>query len=261
MPRATISRGPSSASGSTSSRKRRPAAVDDDRAFAAQRLGRERRGILADVNGGRVELHEFGVGDQRSGFGRHRHAFAAALRRIGRDAIEPPDPARREHQRRGGEERGFAFRVARHDADRASALGDDAPRDLSFDDADRGRARRDRGESVHDRASGAVAFDAHDAPMRMRGLARRREQSRFAAIEGNAESEQVLDARARFLRHAERHRRIDEPRARADRILGVHFGRVRFFHGRGDAALRPKGGGGRTDAMRREHSDRRRREL
>ena len=41
--------------------------VDQHGAFAAQRLGGQRRGVAADVDGRGVELHEFGVGDQRAG--------------------------------------------------------------------------------------------------------------------------------------------------------------------------------------------------
>ena len=55
------------------------AAVDQRRAFAAQRFGRERRGIDADVDGGRMELHELGVGDHGAGARRHGDRFAARI--------------------------------------------------------------------------------------------------------------------------------------------------------------------------------------
>ena len=42
-------------------------AIDQSRAFAAQGFGGERRGIAANIDGGRVELHEFGVGDAGAG--------------------------------------------------------------------------------------------------------------------------------------------------------------------------------------------------
>ena len=61
--------------------KRWPLAVDDDRALAAQRLGGERRRVAADVDRGRMELHEFRIGDQRAGARRHGEALAARLRR------------------------------------------------------------------------------------------------------------------------------------------------------------------------------------
>ena len=50
--------------------------VDQRRAFAAQRLGRERRRIAADIDRGRMELHEFGIGDDGAGARRDRKARA-----------------------------------------------------------------------------------------------------------------------------------------------------------------------------------------
>ena len=49
-------------------------AIDQNRAFAAQRFGGQRRGIAADVDGGGMELHEFGIGDARAGPRRHGQA-------------------------------------------------------------------------------------------------------------------------------------------------------------------------------------------
>ena len=51
--------------------------VDQDRAFAAQRLGGQRRGIAADGDGGGMELHEFR--DRRSA--RRRAPPCPSLRR------------------------------------------------------------------------------------------------------------------------------------------------------------------------------------
>ena len=39
------------------------AIVDEGRAMAAQRLGGKRRGVLADIERGRMELDEFGIGE------------------------------------------------------------------------------------------------------------------------------------------------------------------------------------------------------
>ena len=51
--------------------------VDQRGAVAAQRLGGERRRVAADVDRGRVELHELRIGDHRAGAGRHAEAVAA----------------------------------------------------------------------------------------------------------------------------------------------------------------------------------------
>ena len=78
-PRATMSRGASSASGWIAQHEALARAVDQHRAFAADRLGRERRRIAADVDRGRMELHEFRIGDQRAGARRDGEALAARL--------------------------------------------------------------------------------------------------------------------------------------------------------------------------------------
>ena len=45
--------------------------IDQDRAFTAQRLGGQRRGIPSHRDGGGMELHEFRIGDQGAGARRH----------------------------------------------------------------------------------------------------------------------------------------------------------------------------------------------
>ena len=79
MARATISRGASSASGWTRSHEALALVVDQHRAFAAQRFGRQRRGIAAHRDGGGMELHEFRIGDQRAGARRHAQGLRRAL--------------------------------------------------------------------------------------------------------------------------------------------------------------------------------------
>ena len=99
MARATTSRGASSASGCTLEHEALAGAVDQLRALAAQRLGGERRRIAADVERGRVELHELRVGDHRAGARRHAEAVAFRLRRVGGDGVEMADAAGGEHDR------------------------------------------------------------------------------------------------------------------------------------------------------------------
>ena len=55
------------------------AAVDQQRAFAAQRLGGERRGVAADIDRGRMKLHELCIGDGGAGAGGDGDAFAAGF--------------------------------------------------------------------------------------------------------------------------------------------------------------------------------------
>ena len=111
-PRATMSRGASSASGWRASMKRSPLSLIRRRAFAAQRFGGERRGIAADHDRGRMELHEFGIGDHGAGARGDRKPEAAGLGRVGRHGIEMTDAAGREHHRAGGDDHGPCGDVA-----------------------------------------------------------------------------------------------------------------------------------------------------
>ena len=62
-----MSRGASSAKRMPRQHETFAAIVDQGRAFAAQRFGRKRRRIAADHDRGRVELHEFRIGDDGAG--------------------------------------------------------------------------------------------------------------------------------------------------------------------------------------------------
>ena len=81
--------------------------VDQGSAFAAQRLGGQRCGIAANHDRGRMELHEFGIGDHGAGAGGDRQSEAARLGRIGRHRVEMTDAPGGEHYRTGGYDHGF----------------------------------------------------------------------------------------------------------------------------------------------------------
>ena len=57
------------------------ARVDQRRALAAQSLSRERRRVAAEIDGGRMELHETGVGDRRTGAGSSVGSFGVQIAR------------------------------------------------------------------------------------------------------------------------------------------------------------------------------------
>ncbi len=73
--------------------------VDQRRAFAAQRFGRQRRRIAADHDRGGMKLHEFRIGDHGAGARGDGKAQPAGLQRICRHRIEVPDAAGRQHHR------------------------------------------------------------------------------------------------------------------------------------------------------------------
>ena len=92
------------------------ARVDEDRAFAAHRLGDERERILRRVERRRMELHELHVGERDAGAMRDREAVARRDDRIRRVAIDLAAAARREHGR-VGDDLGRAAGDARAHAD------------------------------------------------------------------------------------------------------------------------------------------------
>ncbi len=88
-------------------------AVDECRAFAAQGLGRKRCGIAADIQGGRMKLHEFGISNDRARAGGDCEALSACFRRICRDRIEMADAAGRQHDCARREHDGSCCGIAR----------------------------------------------------------------------------------------------------------------------------------------------------
>ena len=71
--------------------------VDESGTLAAQRFGGERRGIAPDIERGRMELHEFGVGDDGTGARGRRKPGAARAQGIGGNGIEAAGAAGGEH--------------------------------------------------------------------------------------------------------------------------------------------------------------------
>ena len=94
VPRAAISRATTSR-GASSSVKRSPSLVEQDRAFAAKRLGEEKRGV--DERRG-MELHELEIAERGSGAVGGRHPVADRAGRVGRPLPERRRPARGEQR-------------------------------------------------------------------------------------------------------------------------------------------------------------------
>ena len=188
-----------------------------------------------------MKLHEFGVRYESAGAGGYCEADAARLKRIGGDAIEMTDPAGCEHERGTVKVAHNSGRMTRANANHSSIAHQKLLRRETCDNFDCRRLRDLPRERLHNGATSGVAFHAHDASMRMRRLARRREESERRAVERNAHRGQVFDAGPSFTRHAESDFFIDDPRACGDRIACVNFGRIAFLDRSGDAALSPEG--------------------
>src|SRR5262249_61310060 len=74
-------------------------AVDEDRAFAADRLARQRGGVAPDRDRSRMELDEFGTGQHGASPRRDRKAAAVGFAWIGGHRVEMADAAGGEHNR------------------------------------------------------------------------------------------------------------------------------------------------------------------
>ena len=96
MARATTSRGASSAERVIAGHEGLAVAVHQARAFSAQGLGGQGRGVGADVDGGGMELDELGIVDARADGGGQGQALAAHGGRIGGDRIEAAEAAGRQ---------------------------------------------------------------------------------------------------------------------------------------------------------------------
>ncbi len=240
------------------------AVVDQCRAFAAQRFGRKRSWVAADHDRGRVELHEFGIGDHGACARGDRKPQSAGFKRIGRHRVEVTDAAGCEHHRarRDGQRprRDVVGFAQLQPGDRAVG-GQQCFGDETFDHADRRRVAHRFRQRRDDRLAGHVAADMHDAPRRMRGLAADREPAFEVAIEGHAVMQEIVDARGRLACKRQRNAFVDNAAADRNRIGGVRLGAVAFGDCRRDAALRPGAGGALAERRGGNQGDRPRREL
>ncbi len=241
------------------------ACVDEGRAFAAKRFGRERRRIAADVDRGGMELNEFGVGDDGAGAGGDGDAFAARFAWIGGDGVELPRAAGRKHHGGGIEHktRGIGSRLHALDleAGDAAVAHDEVAGRPAFDHMDRGHRPCRRGQRRHDGAAGGIALHMEDAAGAVGRLAAEIEMALEVLVEGNAIAEQVLDAVAGLACEQRGDALIDDAGAGADGVGGMRRGAVALGQRGGDARLRPHARAALAERRHRDHGDGKRREL
>ncbi len=224
-------------------------AVDEDRALAAQGFGGERRGVAADGDGGGMELHEFGVGDERARACGHGKPVALRRGGIGGHGVKRAHASGRQHHMARADEN----ERARLALVPAMGLGEDAAhaplmecqraRTMAREHADRGRGRHRAAERGDDRFARAIAAHAHDARAAVGAFAAEHEMARGVAVEGHAEAGEIVDARRGFLGEETRHVRVDDAGAHRDGVGGVLARAVAGTDGRGNAALRPSARG------------------
>src|SRR5579871_3881418 len=90
----------------------------------------------------------------------------------------------------------------------------------------------------------------------MRRLAADRELAFEVAIEGNAEPQEILDARAGLACKRQCDLLVDDAAAHRHRVRRMRFCAVTFGYGCGNATLRPGTGGAFAQRRRRNESDR-----
>jgi hypothetical protein len=235
-------------------------AIDQGGALAAQRLGGERGRIAVHRDRGRMELDEFGVGDDRAGARRHHQAVAAGFGRVGGDRIEMADPTGRQHHR--ARRQSDALPAARgDDAADAALIGDELLRRHPGEHANIWSVCDRRNQRRHDGAAGGVALDMHDPPRRMGRLAGDLEAAGNVAVERHAERHEIAYPLRRLARHGERHAFVDQAGTGRDRIAGMRLRAVAIGHCRRDPALRPGGRGAVAERCGGEHRHRTRAEL
>ena len=218
------------------------ASVDEDGTFAAQRLGCQRCRIASDFERGRMKLHEFRIGDDRTCARGNGKADAAGFHRVGGHSIEMPDAAGREHNRAGRDDEGSGgsiiglAKLKPHDC---IAFGQQRFSTITLDDANRWRVSHRCHKRRDDGLAGHVALDMDDAPRRMRGFAPDCELAFEIAVERHAILQKIVDARGSFARKTECNVVVNNASADGDGVRSVSFGRIAFSDGCCDPALRP----------------------
>ena len=224
------------------------ARVEQPPALAANGLRDEEVLDVEIVEAGRVELHEFHVGDARAGPPRHRDAVAGRALRRGREQIGSPRAAGGEDRRAGGVEsdgtRGAINGIDAPDVARARiallvARGGQVDNDLVGNERDVGVRGGSLEQRLLHRPAGGIG-DVDDAAVRMAALARQVQRVAFGR-ERDAELLEAGDGGGRALHHHFDDATVVEAGAGDHRVVDMAGkGVARLQHGR-DAALRPGG--------------------
>jgi hypothetical protein len=181
--------------------------IDQGCATAAQSFGGKRGGINAGDNSGGMKLHEFRIGDHRTGSRRHAQTFAADFRRIGGDGVERAQSSRREDDGLRPEQhqsRICPVTGASEQPCYATILYRKFQSMEPLEHGDRGGfARAIRQCAGHFRAC-AITIDVNDARCGMCRFATDRDGAIGFTVEWRAKADQILDTGRRFTRHQRR---------------------------------------------------------
>ncbi len=233
-------------------------AVDQGRALAAHRLADQRHRVAADVERGRVELHELHAAQGGAGQRGHGDARAVRAARVGGVVEQPAHAAGGQHHARGAQHQILAAAL-REDAAHAApfrgrAIEQQAAGGQALQHRDRRRGGHGGDQGAHDLPAGAVAGGVHDAPARVRGLQPDAKRAVRVAVETGAVPCQRPDRGGPGLDDAAHRVRVAQAGTGGERVGDVQLGAVVRADGGGDAALRP--GARRQGAERARGQDR-----
>ncbi len=222
-----------------------PVGPAEHAAFAAQRLGQEKRLRHRVVEPGRMELNELEVGHARAGPVGDRDAVPGRDIGVRRVDIDLARAARREDRPFG---RDRVYEAARHIEDVRAVdtaarspvsdvpLGDESDGHPAFLDADPGVREDSFEEDPLDLLAGEIV-EMDDPVRRVTALSRKREASPLAC-EIDPVRDQILDTPRSFPHHHVDDRSPAEPRAHPERVLDVGLERVLGVDHRSDPPLR-----------------------
>lgn len=214
--------------------------VNQDGALAAQRFGRQRRGMTRDVDGRGMKLHELGVANDSSKARRPGQGPAPAARRIGRHCVEPADTAGRQHGRRSGQRNGLPVSGVDQNAGTAAfGAREQTEHGGMFTHADVTGPCYGPHQGVDDGRTRAVTANPGDAITPVRGLSRERPATVTVMFEGHAETLECPDLLDHPPSQVVGHMFIDQAAPRRCSIGGVLSGAVVFTQGRGNSSLGP----------------------
>ena len=213
------------------------ARVEQESAFAAERLAEEEAGCAFAGIGGGVELVKLHVFERGTGTIGHSDAVSGRDGGIGGVAVDLAGSSAGEEYGCGGDgDEGTVF-AQEGDADDAARIEDQVDRGGPLAKSDPWQAADVFQEGASDLATGGIAVSVEDAGETVRAFARALELALGVAVEGGAEVEQFVHAPGAGLDQQGGGGFADKAVAGGDGIGQVQPDVFVSTHGNGDAAL------------------------
>ena len=214
--------------------------IQQDRAFSTHGLGDELQRILRRIEGGRMELHEFHVGEPDSPTMRNRETISRGNLRIGRVAVDLPATARCQHRCIGDDLHRLSC-DRRLDPEHHSVFGDQIENARFLQHLDPRRLLDALDQSARDLGTGLIAVRVDDSPARVGSFAAEFEIPSRLQIELRPRGRQFADTRGTFFDEDFDCLRVGEGSTCCQSILSMELGRVSSAQCCGDSSLRVSG--------------------